>query len=90
MTQQIAFDGMEPVDTKAKLEQKFIVPPFSVLDTRQGYWQERKRKWLALGIKSEIGRGDNITFGITTDGKSTKNNEKRSSSEYRQVYKRSE
>lgn len=39
------------------LSERFVVPPFSVLDARQGYWQERKRAWLALGIKSEIGRG---------------------------------
>jgi hypothetical protein len=30
-----------------------------VLDARSGWWQERKRAWLALGIQSEIGRGDN-------------------------------
>jgi len=36
------------------------VPPFSVLDARQGYWQERKRAWLALGIQSELGRGDTV------------------------------
>jgi hypothetical protein len=41
------------------LSEKFILPPFSVLDARQGWWQERKRAWLALGIRSEIGRGDN-------------------------------
>jgi hypothetical protein len=46
----------------AKLSERFIVPPFSVLDTKQGYWQERKRYWLALGIKSEMGRGGQITF----------------------------
>ena len=40
-----------------KLSDIFIVPPFSVLDTRQAYWQDRKRYWLSLGIKSEIGRG---------------------------------
>ncbi len=40
------------------LSERFIVPPFSVLDARQGYWQSRKRSWLALGIKSELGRGD--------------------------------
>ena len=28
------------------LNQVFIVPPFSVLDTRKGYWQDRKRQWL--------------------------------------------
>ena len=41
---------------RKKLTEQFIVPPFSVLDARQGYWQERKRQWIALGIKSEIGR----------------------------------
>lgn len=35
----------------------FGAPPFSVLDARQGYWQERKDFWIGLGIKSEIGRG---------------------------------
>jgi DNA modification methylase len=39
------------------LSEDFIVPPFSVLDARQGYWQERKKAWIAKGIKSEIGRG---------------------------------
>jgi hypothetical protein len=33
---------------KRKLSEKFIVPPFSILDTRQGYWQERKRFWREL------------------------------------------
>lgn len=58
MTLQQSFAGFDaPVDNRAKLQQKFIVPPFSVLDTRQGYWQERKRLWLSLGIQSELGRG---------------------------------
>ncbi len=39
---------------------KYQVPPFSVLDTRQGYWQEARRSWLALGIESEIGRGGSL------------------------------
>ena len=39
------------------LAERFGVPPFSVLDARQGYWQDRKREWLSLGIKSELGRG---------------------------------
>jgi len=38
------------------IEQKFIVSPFSILDTKQGYWQNRKRFWLNKGIRSEIGR----------------------------------
>jgi DNA modification methylase len=47
-------------EARKTLAEKFIIPPFSVLDARQGYWQDRKRAWIALGIQSEIGRGDNI------------------------------
>src|SRR5688572_29492122 len=46
---------------KASLADRFLLPPFSVLDARQGYWQNRKRMWLALGIQSELGRGDAAT-----------------------------
>lgn len=38
------------------LRDKFIEPPFSILDTRSGLWQARKKQWLSKGIKSEIGR----------------------------------
>jgi len=44
------------------LRDKFIEPPFSVLDTKSGSWQTRKRAWLAKGIQSDIGRESN-TFG---------------------------
>ncbi len=30
------------------LADKFGVPPFSVLDARQGYWQDRKRRWRGI------------------------------------------
>jgi len=33
-----------------------LVPPLSVLDARQGLWQERKRAWIACGPRSELGR----------------------------------
>ena len=39
------------------LARSFDYPPFSVLNAREGWWQERKRQWLALGIQSELGRG---------------------------------
>lgn len=45
------------------LRDKFIEPPFSVLDTKSGNWQRRKKLWKKLGIKSEIGRDKNLTFG---------------------------
>jgi DNA modification methylase len=35
-------------EAQLKLKDKFIVPPFSILDTRQGYWQDRKRYWKEL------------------------------------------
>jgi len=38
------------------LRDKFIEPPFSVLDTKSGNWQKRKRLWRSKGLKSEIGR----------------------------------
>lgn len=36
--------------------QKFLIPPFTVLNAREGDWQERKRAWMAMGIKGELGR----------------------------------
>lgn len=44
------------------LTEQFVVPPFSILDTRQGYWQDRKKEWKDIGIKSELGRKDNLTY----------------------------
>jgi len=42
------------------LAARFLIPPFSVLNAREGPWQARKRAWLALGIASELGRGGNL------------------------------
>lgn len=44
----------------SKLGDEFLIPPFSVLSAREGWWQDRKRAWLALGIQSELGRGENL------------------------------
>lgn len=49
----------DDVEHKSLID-RFVVPPFSILDTRQGYWQDRKRAWKALGIKSEVGRKENL------------------------------
>jgi len=48
------FGNEVPVDVL--LRDKFIEPPFSVLDTKHGNWQQRKRRWSEVGIRSEIGR----------------------------------
>jgi hypothetical protein len=50
-------EQVSPEEARRTLAERFGVPPFSVLDARQGYWQDRKRAWIALGIKSELGRG---------------------------------
>ena len=49
----------DDVEHKSLID-RFVVPPFSILDTRQGYWQDRKKAWKDLGIKSEIGRKENL------------------------------
>jgi ParB-like chromosome segregation protein Spo0J len=48
----------EVKEVKGNLSDKFLIPPFSVLNAREGWWQDRKRFWLSLGIKSELGRGE--------------------------------
>lgn len=42
--------------TNPLLRDKFMEPPFSILDTKGGAWQSRKREWKRLGIKSHLGR----------------------------------
>jgi hypothetical protein len=39
------------------LAARFGIPPFSVFNAREGWWQDRKRAWISLGIQSELGRG---------------------------------
>lgn len=48
-----------PLEERSRtLIERFIIPPFSVLDTRQGYWQDRRGQWLEYGIRddSDMGR----------------------------------
>ena len=60
-------DQVMPEQHGSKLGGDWDYPPFSVWNAREGWWQDRKRAWLDLGIKSEIGRdnsddGENLTF----------------------------
>ena len=50
---------VEP-DDSVSLAEKFGAPPFSVLDSKQADWQRRKKSWVDLGIKSEVGRDGNL------------------------------
>ena len=56
-------NGKEVVHTI--LRDKFIEPPFSVLDTKTGNWQRRRSEWNKLDMKSEVGRDDKLTFNIS-------------------------
>lgn len=59
----------------ASLFDKFVIPPFSILDTRQGYWQDRKKQWKAI-------IGDNGETRQDTNMKSTE-------LKYKTIYERS-
>lgn len=56
-------DALFTVETPPpiSLADKFLFPPMSILDRRSGDWQDRKRAWLRLGIRSELGR-DQVLF----------------------------
>jgi len=43
------------------LRKNFIEPPFSILDTKSVFWQDRRKIWNKLGIQSELGR--NTSYG---------------------------
>lgn len=45
-----------------------MLPPFSVLNAREGWWQNRKAAWLAQGIRSEIGRAEKDADSKSTGG----------------------
>jgi len=60
--------------TNPLLRDKFIEPPFSILDTKSGNWQKRKRQWKSIGIKSEVGRSSKSINSGTDDYRSIKNN----------------
>ena len=60
----------EDEDYIADLFDRFIMPPYSVLDRKQGSWIRRKKQWLALGIKSELGRSENLIWAPVGDNPS--------------------
>lgn len=49
---------------------KYVVPPFSILDTRSGNWQERRRAWLELAgnltatKENVLSQGENLISTI--------------------------
>lgn len=68
-----------PIIEDVILRDRFIEPPFSVLDTKSASWRNRQRQWKSLGIKSEVGRDSSV---IHMDTQSKKNN----STEYVSIF----
>lgn len=52
-------EGEQLEEHRETLQERFIVPPFSILDTKQGYWQDRKDIWKRI-IKSDEGRAQGL------------------------------
>lgn len=44
--------------------ERFVVPPFSLIDARTGNWRERKRAWATMGIEAEVGRAGVHRYGL--------------------------
>lgn len=53
----------EAIEEKTVLRDRFVEPPFTVLNANGGEWLKRKRAWGRLGIKSELGRDGFDTYG---------------------------
>lgn len=56
----VAGFGVDAPSGRGSLADKFLLPPFSILNAREGWWQNRKRLWVEMGIQSELGRGANV------------------------------
>jgi ParB-like chromosome segregation protein Spo0J len=51
---------MNDLDTPSHsgvLQERFLAVPFTVISAREGWWRARKAAWLALGLRSDEGRG---------------------------------
>lgn len=51
-------------EVSRKLIDDYIIPPFSVFDAKQGYWQERKKEWIKQIGDSTAGRPENLVGGL--------------------------
>lgn len=50
------------------LRDKFLEPPFTILDTKQQGWANRKRLWKTIGIQSEVSREGVTVIENSFDG----------------------
>lgn len=57
----------ETVYQSILLRERFIEPPFTVLNAEEGGWRKRKNAWKELGIRSEIGRTELASTSMVTE-----------------------
>lgn len=55
-------NGHDATEPEVTLAERFGTPPLTVLNARAGEWQDRKRQWIALGLKSELGRDKGLVY----------------------------
>lgn len=55
-------DKIKENPINSNLFDTFLFPPFSYIDTKTKRWLDRKKQWKSLGIKSELGREENLVF----------------------------
>ena len=53
-------DTSNSTPANASLNERFVVPPFSILDTRRGYWQSRKKQWREMIGDTGESRNDKL------------------------------
>jgi len=56
-----------PIIENVLLREKYGEVPVSILDTTTKHWINRKRKWIELGMKSELGREKLLGFSDTVN-----------------------
>jgi DNA modification methylase len=61
-------NDFETKPSNGNLADRFLISPFSVLNAREGWWQNRKHAWISLGINSEVGRGEEETKSNNATG----------------------
>lgn len=55
----------------SSLADRYLLPPFTLLDARTGWWRDRKAAWLATGIQSELGRPSKLLFASSAQPPAT-------------------
>lgn len=73
-------EEIEEKKQNKKLSERFIIPPFSILNAKSGEWTQRKNYWLSLGIKSEEGRDNNLLESLNKLAKKSGQGEQKDNS----------